>query len=127
MRISKEFRATFSRREASMSLIPIRDRADLVVCCEVLEHLEDPIKALNVLRSITGSHLVLSVPNEPVWRVLNMVRGKYWTDWGNTPGHIQHWSREGFIRFVSMYFQVTEIRSPVPWIMLLCQPKSTQS
>jgi hypothetical protein len=80
-----------------------------------------------VLRSIAGSHLVLSVPNEPVWRVLNMVRGKYWTDWGNTPGHIQHWSREGFIRFVSIYFQVTEIRTPLPWIMLLCQPKSTQS
>jgi 2-polyprenyl-3-methyl-5-hydroxy-6-metoxy-1,4-benzoquinol methylase len=108
-------------------LDPERDRADLVVCCEVLEHLEDPVKALHVLGSITGSHLILSVPNEPVWRVLNMVRGKYWSDWGNTPGHIQHWSRERFIRFVSMYFQVTEIRTPLPWIMLLCQPKSTQS
>ena len=106
-------------------LDPERDRADLVVCCEVLEHLEDPAEALHVLGSITGSHLVLSVPNESVWRMLNMVRGKYWSDWGNTPGHIQHWSRERFIRFVSIYFQVTEIRSPLPWIMLLCKPKST--
>ncbi len=103
-------------------MVPGEDGADLVVCCEVLEHLEDPTRALQVLRAITGSHLILSVPQEPVWRMLNVLRGKYWSERGNTPGHIQHWSKQGFIRFVADYFQVTEIQSPLPWTMLLCRP-----
>jgi 2-polyprenyl-3-methyl-5-hydroxy-6-metoxy-1,4-benzoquinol methylase len=103
-------------------LNPKEDRADLVVCCEVLEHLEDPVRALQALYSITGTHLILSVPLEPIWRVLNISRGKYWSDWGNTPGHIQHWSRQEFIGFVEKYFRVIEIHSPLPWTMVLCQP-----
>lgn len=103
-------------------MVPGEDGADLVVCCEVLEHLVDPTRALQVLRVITGSHLILSVPQEPVWRMLNVLRGKYWSERGNTPGHIQHWSKQGFIRFVADYFQVTEIQSPLPWTMLLCRP-----
>jgi SAM-dependent methyltransferase len=103
-------------------LDPQEDRADLVVCCEVLEHLEDPEKALQVLRSISGTRLILSVPLEPVWRMLNMARGKYWNEWGNTPGHIQHWSRQEFIGLVEKYFRVIEVRSPLPWTMVLCHP-----
>lgn len=103
-------------------LVQGEDAADLVVCCEVLEHLEDPTRALQVLHAITGTHLILSVPQEPIWRVLNMVRGKYLGEWGNTPGHIQHWSKQGFIRLVADHFQVTEMRSPLPWTMLLCRP-----
>ena len=65
------------------------DGADLIVCCEVLEHLEDPAEALRILKNITRRHIVLSVPREPIWSTLNMARGKYWHALGNTPGHIQ--------------------------------------
>lgn len=101
-----------------------RDSADLVVCCEVLEHLEHPEAGLQALQRIVGRHLIVSVPNEPLWCVLNLSRGKYITQWGNTPGHIQHWSKDSFIRLVSKYFDVIEVRSPLPWTMLLCQPRS---
>ena len=104
-------------------LDPVRDRADLVVCCEVLEHLKDPEAALEALRRIVGRHLILSVPWEPTWRVLNMARGKYLARMGNTPGHLQHWSRRGFVTLVSRYFDVVEVRRPLPWTMLLCQPR----
>jgi 2-polyprenyl-3-methyl-5-hydroxy-6-metoxy-1,4-benzoquinol methylase len=103
-------------------LDPLRDRADLVVCCEVLEHLDHPDDGLKALQSIVGEFLVVSVPREPLWRTLNMARGKYLSELGNTPGHIQHWSKQGFVRLVSKYFQVVEVRSPLPWVMLLCQP-----
>jgi 2-polyprenyl-3-methyl-5-hydroxy-6-metoxy-1,4-benzoquinol methylase len=99
-----------------------RDGADLVVCCEVLEHLQDPEAALSTLQRVVGQHLVLSVPREPLWRALNLARGKYVGQLGNTPGHVQHWSRKGFIDLVSRYFEVIEIRSPLPWTMLLCRP-----
>ena len=100
-----------------------RDDADLVVCCEVLEHLEQPEVALQALQRIEFRHLIVSVPKEPLWCALNLARGKYIADWGNTPGHIQHWSKTGFIRMVSKYFDVLEVRSPLPWTMLLCRPR----
>jgi 2-polyprenyl-3-methyl-5-hydroxy-6-metoxy-1,4-benzoquinol methylase len=100
-----------------------QDSADLVVCCEVLEHLTDPELGLQALQKITQRHLILSVPQEPIWCALNLLRGKYVTRWGNTPGHIQHWSRRGFINLVSKYFDVIEARSPMPWTMLLCRPR----
>ena len=97
------------------------DTAELVVCCEVLEHLESPDAGLKALRSIVGKWLIVSVPREPIWCLLNLARGKYVRDLGNTPGHIQHWSRASFIRTVSQYFEVVAVRSPMPWTMLLCK------
>ena len=98
------------------------DSADLVICCEVLEHLEEPEEGLKALQTITQNHLIISVPREPVWRMLNVFRGKYLSELGNTPGHIQHWSRNGFIQLVQNYFEVIHVRAPLPWTMLLCRP-----
>jgi len=98
------------------------DVADLVVCCEVLEHLENPELGLASLQKIVGRRLILSVPREPVWRILNVARGKYLSQLGNTPGHIQHWSSSEFINLVSQYFRLLEIKNPFPWTMLLCEP-----
>jgi 2-polyprenyl-3-methyl-5-hydroxy-6-metoxy-1,4-benzoquinol methylase len=104
-------------------LEPERDSADLLVCCEVLEHLEDPDLALATLQRVATGHLILSVPREPIWRVLNMVRGKYLKSFGNTPGHIQHWSSSKFNELVGNYFDIVEIRTPLPWTMLLCRAR----
>jgi 2-polyprenyl-3-methyl-5-hydroxy-6-metoxy-1,4-benzoquinol methylase len=100
-----------------------RDGADLVVCCEVLEHLERPDEGLRALRRVAKADLIVSVPREPIWRCLNVARGKYLASLGNTPGHIQHWSRDAFVRLVGRYFEVLEIRSPLPWTMLLCRAR----
>lgn len=101
-----------------------RDSADLVVCCEVLEHLEDPEMGLSALQRVTKGHLIISVPREPLWCVLNLARGKYISSLGNTPGHLQHWSQSGFVKLVSKYFDVIAVESPLPWTMLLCKRKS---
>lgn len=101
------------------------DDADLIVCCEVLEHLERPEAALQVLQKIVSKYLIISVPREPIWCVLNLMRGKYIRSFGNTPGHIQHWSKRGFVKLLSKYFEVEEFRGPIPWTMLLCGPKRT--
>lgn len=98
------------------------DSADLIVCCEVLEHLEQPETALRVLQKIAQRCVIFSVPREPIWRLTNMSRGKYWSDFGNTPGHIQHWSQQTFIKLISQYFNVEQVCAPFPWTMLLCSP-----
>ncbi len=98
------------------------DSAELIVCCEVLEHLENPEQALQILQKVAVRNLILSVPREPIWCALNLARGKYISQLGNTPGHIQHWSKRSFIELVSKYFNVIKVKSPFPWTMLLCEP-----
>lgn len=110
-------------RRSIYELDPQRDSADLVVCCEVLEHLDRPKDALQALQKTVRRNLIVSVPREPLWRVLNVARGKYLSDWGNTPGHVQHWSRYGFVGLIEQYFEIVEVRSPLPWTMLLCRAR----
>ena len=100
-----------------------RDTADLIVCCEVLEHLENPEAGLAALQRVATNYVILSVPREPIWCLLNMARGKYLSNFGNTPGHIQHWSTEKFVNLVRRYFEVVELKTPMPWTMLLCRLK----
>ena len=95
--------------------------SSLVVCCEVLEHLENPDSGLAMLEILTTQWLLVSVPREPLWRALNMLRGKYLSQFGNTPGHVNHWSQAGFKAFVETRFDIVEIRTPLPWTMLLCR------
>lgn len=97
------------------------NRLDLVVCCEVLEHLPDPVSGLRSLRSFEANWYLLSVPREPIWRAMNMARGAYLSDYGNSPGHLQQWSKHSFVRLVSQFLEVVQIKSPLPWTVLLCR------
>lgn len=97
------------------------DGAELVVCCEVLEHLADPAQALALLARLAQPYLIVSVPREPLWRILNMARGRYWSALGNTPGHLQHWSTRAFLDLVDRHIEVREVRTPLPWTMALCR------
>jgi SAM-dependent methyltransferase len=99
------------------------DAAPLMVCCEVLEHLERPELALDVLKRLASPYLIASVPREPLWRALNLARGRYGRNLGNTPGHIQHWSKADFVEFIEKEFEVLDIRSPLPWTMVLAKQK----
>jgi ubiquinone/menaquinone biosynthesis C-methylase UbiE len=97
---------------------------ELVVCCEVLEHLERPGDALRELERVASKAVLLSTPREPLWRVLNIARGKYLTTLGNTTGHIQHFTRRTLSSLVAQRFQIAEVRTPIPWTMLLAEIKS---
>jgi len=92
---------------------------ELAAAIEVLEHVPEPAETLAEMARVAAGHLLVSVPREPLWRGLNMARGAYWRDLGNTPGHVNHWSRRGFVSLLSRYGAVEEVRSPFPWTMLL--------
>lgn len=94
---------------------------DLVICTEVLEHLPDPHTALKNLAHLSRSYCLLSVPNEPWWRIANMLRGKYVSEWGNTPDHVNHWSSTGFQQFAEQELIIEKVRQPFPWTMILAR------
>jgi SAM-dependent methyltransferase len=92
---------------------------DLACAIEVLEHVPDPEHTVSEMARCASRHLLVSVPREPLWRAMNLARGAYWSDLGNTPGHLNHWSRRSFVELLSSHGTIRELRSPFPWTMLL--------
>jgi 2-polyprenyl-3-methyl-5-hydroxy-6-metoxy-1,4-benzoquinol methylase len=107
------------RVEEATSLSFADDEFDLACAIEVLEHVPEPEATLAEMGRVARRHLLVSVPREPLWRGLNMARGAYLGNLGNTPGHVNHWSKQAFVSLLSRYGTVEEARSPFPWTMLL--------
>jgi 2-polyprenyl-3-methyl-5-hydroxy-6-metoxy-1,4-benzoquinol methylase len=92
---------------------------DVASAIEVLEHVPDPAHTVAEMARVAQRWLLVSVPREPLWRGLNVARGAYIKDLGNTPGHVNHWSKRAFVALLSRHGEVVEARSPFPWTMLL--------
>jgi len=106
--------------------LPYEDNSfDLVLCTEVLEHLEEPAKALKELVRVAKKYLVISVPNEPFFMFAQLVRGKNWSRFGNDIEHINHWTMFGFPKFVKKNagsnIKILAKRFPFAWTMLLLE------
>jgi len=94
---------------------------DLIMVLEVLEHLEDPELALEELNRVTSRYCLLSIPNEPLWRILNVLRFKYLRNFGNTPGHLHHWSKNKFLKLLKKFYQIKKVKMSLPWIIVLVE------
>lgn len=116
-----------SRRRPNLTYMPVpaeqmpfADGAfELVSALEVLEHVTDPDHVLGEMARIASRQLLVSVPREPVWRMVNVARGAYLRSLGNTPGHLNHWSKRAFLELCSRHGELAEVRSPFPWTMVL--------
>ena len=109
-----EFRAEEATR------LPFADgEFDVATAIEVLEHVPEPEATVAEMARVAERRLLVSVPREPLWRAVNMARGAYWRELGNTPGHVNHWSKSSFVDLLSRHGTVEEARSPFPWTMLL--------
>lgn len=107
------------RVEEATSLSFADGEFDLAAATEVLEHVPDPEATVAEMARVARRWLLVSVPREPLWRGLNMARGAYLRDLGNTPGHVNHWSKRAFLSLLSRHGKVEEARSPFPWTMAL--------
>jgi SAM-dependent methyltransferase len=99
---------------------------DLVIATEVLEHLREPNLALQEIRRVSRDYCIFSVPNEPYFRIMNFLRGKNLTRFGNDVEHVQNWSSREFVRLIATHFDIVEVRKPFPWTMVLCKNKSSE-
>ncbi|MBJ7348062.1 MAG: class I SAM-dependent methyltransferase [Thermoleophilaceae bacterium] len=92
---------------------------EMSTAIEVLEHVPNPAATIAEMARVASKYILVSVPHEPLWRMLNMARGAYWKDLGNTPGHVNHWTKRAFVKELSAVGEVIETRAPFPWTMLL--------
>lgn len=111
-------------KESAYELTHADNSFDVVFLLEVLEHLDFPDKALTEIKRVLkpGGYLILGVPREPLWCMLNMARGKYLSHLGNTPGHLNHWGQHTLRMFMEANFgPVLQSRTPLPWTLVLAQ------
>lgn len=110
--------------EGSIYKIPYKENfTSLALCTEVLEHLEEPEKALVEIQKVTSRYAIISVPCEPFFRMANVLRLAYLSSLGNTPGHINNWTSTSFKSLLSKYFQVEKVAYPFPWMVFLVSIK----
>jgi SAM-dependent methyltransferase len=106
--------------------LPFPDRDfDLCLIIETLEHVPQPEATLDEAARLAPA-LVASVPFEPWWRMLNVLRLRYVGRCGNTPGHINHWGRRGLRRLVAARFNVERVETVFPWLVLVAGPLSRE-
>ena len=120
IQLGKEQNPDIHIKQGSIYKLPYKDNSfDLVICTEVLEHLEEPEKALQELIRVSRKNLLLTVPNEPFFMLAQFLRGKNWSRWGNDIEHINHWSALGFRQFINKRIQVTVCKVPFFWTLIV--------
>jgi SAM-dependent methyltransferase len=108
-------------REAS--IYDLKVNTELVLCMQVLEHLNAPERAVKQLASMNADYFVVSVPHEPWFALGNLARGRHIRRLGSLPGHINHWTKRSFAELLGRHFEIVGDFSSFPWIMhLLCKP-----
>lgn len=93
---------------------------DLVICTEVLEHLENPKKAYRELLRVSRKYVLVSVPNEPFFTIQRIGRLQNVLHLGAHPEHIQHWTFPAFTKFMKVKgVKIITRKLPVPWTMIV--------
>jgi 2-polyprenyl-3-methyl-5-hydroxy-6-metoxy-1,4-benzoquinol methylase len=124
--IGKKMHPKINLKQSSIYRLPYKSNSfDIVLCTEVLEHLEEPQEALKELFRVSQKYVLVSVPNEPVFMGSNFLRGKNWPRFGNDIEHINHWTMFGFSKFVQknagIKVKFVSRKYPFPWIMLILE------
>ena len=111
------------RRAPIEELAPAGDAAELVVCCEVLEHLADPERGARGARPRSRARGCSSASRaNRVWRVLNLARGHYVArarQHARPPQPLVAARRSSTGSPTRL--SVVEVRAPLPWTMALCR------
>jgi len=100
---------------------------DLVVLNQVIEHIPEPGRALEVIagRLTPGGRVILVFPNRSsLWC---RIFGKRWINW-HVPYHLHHFEKQGFCQMAARYgLQMKRARTITPNLWTLLQVRSLRS
>jgi len=122
LKLAKKMHPEVTIKKGDIYNLPYKANTfDLIICTEVMEHLEDPQKALAELKRVSKKYLIISVPNEPLFTIQRILRGKNVLKLGAHPEHIQHWSSGAFEKFVKQQWIIVNAETPLPWTMIVAK------
>lgn len=122
-RLKRLFPSIQARVGSAYDLGDLSSDFDLVICAEVLEHLETPDRALAEIQRLGPRRVILSVPHEPFFRLSNLLAGNNVRRLGNDSDHINHWNPTSFRRLIEPRFDILRVTTSYPWILCLAAPR----
>jgi SAM-dependent methyltransferase len=122
-RLQRLFPRIETRVGTAYDLSGLEGPFDLVLCAEVLEHLDEPDRALEAIASLRPRRALLTVPHEPFFRLSNLASGANVSRWGNDPEHVQQFGPRSFRQLLSARFEVLSLDTSYPWILALVAPR----
>ncbi|NND70378.1 MAG: class I SAM-dependent methyltransferase [Rhodothermales bacterium] len=100
----KQFGDVASFDQGDIHALPFETNSfDLVVCSQVLEHLDNPEQAITELKRVSRSYVLISVPLEPYFKFFNDISRALRIS--PDPGHVQFWTRKTFPEFIGKHFE----------------------
>lgn len=111
-------------RQGSVYELAALGQFELVLCAEVLEHLERPADALEQIAGAKPRYAIFSVPHEPWFMASNFLRGKNVSRLGNDIDHLNHWGARGLCALLEPRFEVVTLGRSFPWLVALTRPKA---
>lgn len=108
-------------KKGDVNKLPYKSNSfDLVICTEVLEHLDNPKKAYRELLRVSRKYVLISVPNEPFFTIQRMGRLQNLRHFGAHPEHIQWWTAPAFLKFIKIRgVKLVTRKFPIPWTMVV--------
>jgi 2-polyprenyl-3-methyl-5-hydroxy-6-metoxy-1,4-benzoquinol methylase len=97
---------------------------DLIICAEVLEHVDEPERALEQIVRLAPKRVILTVPHEPWFMLSNLAMGKNITRLGNDIEHVNHFTVSSFRRLLGRKLELSRVTTSYPWILAAGRPKS---
>lgn len=119
--LARKTAPTLNISKASIYALPFAQSSfDMVICSEVLEHLDNPDNAIAEIMRVSKKYVLVSVPNEPYFQLANFLRGKYPSTLGNHPEHVNHWSSDGIVaRLKQAGLSIVSVYRPFAWTLVL--------
>ena len=75
----------------NVEALPFKNNSkEVVLCCEVLEHTYNPVKAIKELKRVYSKQLIITIPNEPIFSI---TRGGWYPEhlWALTPKLLRYY------------------------------------
>ncbi len=119
--LGRKFHPDIIIKKGTIYKLPYKNSSfDLVLCTEVLEHLEDPEKGFKEILRVTKKYCLISVPNEPFFMLENLARLKNFSRLGNDPDHKNHWNYFSFKKFLKKEkIKIVKYKAPLPLPLLI--------
>jgi len=100
--------------------LKLKEKFDLALMLELLEHLSQPEKAIASAKKI-ARRVIISVPWEPWFSWLSWLGGKHFKRFGKHPEHCQFFNKKKLQNLLDKHFPKVEIKSSGPWLIAVCQ------